>query len=75
MAYIKHPIVGDPLYGANSPYVSDVADAMATFPRQALHASSLTIEHPVLKKNMTWNIPLPGDIETLLCDLEYSRGT
>jgi hypothetical protein len=29
----------------------------------------------VSKKNMTWNIPLPEDIETLLCDLEYSRVT
>ena len=75
MAYIKHPIVGDPVYGANSPCVSDVAGAMAIFPRQALHASSLTIEHPVSKQNMTWNIPLPEDIETLLCDLEYSRVT
>ena len=75
MAYIKHPIVGDPVYGANSPCVSDVAGAMAIFPRQALHASSLTIEHPVSKQNRTWNIPLPKDIETLLCDLEYSRVT
>lgn len=75
MAHIKHPIVGDPAYGANSPSVSDASDAMATFPRQALHASSLTFEHPVSKKNMTWSIPLPEDIETLLCDLEYSRVT
>ncbi|OUU39510.1 MAG: 23S rRNA pseudouridine(1911/1915/1917) synthase [Cellvibrionales bacterium TMED49] len=72
MAHIKHPIVGDPVYGMNLPSVHIASGAMNTFPRQALHATTLGIEHPVTKKNMTWNIPLSEDIETLLCGLEYS---
>ncbi|MBV32455.1 MAG: hypothetical protein CMK36_03315 [Porticoccaceae bacterium] len=72
MAYIKHPIVGDPVYGMKSRRVS-ILPAMRMFPRQALHSTSLAIQHPVSKKNMTWNIPLPDDMETLLCGIEHSR--
>ncbi len=72
MAYIKHPIVGDPVYGINSRRVS-ILPAMRTFPRQALHSTSLAIKHPMSKKTMTWNIPLPDDMETLLSGIEHSR--
>lgn len=45
-----HPIVGDNKYGANSNFPKGIA----------LHASKLTIEHPTLRKPMTFVAPLPA---------------
>jgi 23S rRNA pseudouridine1911/1915/1917 synthase len=43
-------ILGDLAYGASR-----------SFPRGiALHARALTVQHPVLRKSMTWVAPLPG---------------
>lgn len=52
LASVGLPIVGDRLYGA----ASDLA------PRQALHACSLTFEHPVTCKPMAFFAPVPGDL-------------
>jgi 23S rRNA pseudouridine1911/1915/1917 synthase len=59
-AHIKHPVVGDQMYAARlQPLIN----------RQALHASSLTIEHPVTMEPMTFNAPLPSDFVDLLAHL------
>lgn len=52
-AAIQHPIIADPLYGPKRP-------ALLGFERLALHALSLTIEHPG-GKLMTFEAPLPPD--------------
>jgi len=39
------------------------------FKRQALHAWRLTFYHPVEQKAMTFEAPLPADLENLLADL------
>ena len=61
MAHIHHPIVGDPEYGAKRPQ---------SFHRQALHAIQLTLEHPRSGQTLSWQSPLPEDIQQLLLQLQ-----
>jgi len=53
LAYIHHPVLGDPVYGRRSPLIS----------RPALHAEALTLRHPRSGKSMTWESPPPEDFE------------
>ena len=74
MAYIRYPVVGDPVYGGRQRVPKNISpelrQAVLDFPRQALHASALTLAHPVSKKEMTWSAPLPTDFQSLLTILE-----
>ncbi len=70
MANIKHPLVGDPVYGKAKGYVGGNA-ILDAFPRQALHAFRLALVHPVTGTEMHWEAPLPADFATLL---EQLRG-
>ena len=53
LAFIKHPVLGDPVYGRRSPLIG----------RPALHAQALTLRHPRTGKTMTWESPPPEDFE------------
>jgi 23S rRNA pseudouridine1911/1915/1917 synthase len=53
LAYIHHPVLGDPVYGRRSPIIA----------RPALHAQSLTLRHPRTGKTMTWQTPPPPDFD------------
>lgn len=50
MAYINHPIIGDPLYGPKKA-IGDTG--------QYLHATSLSFVHPIKKEHMTFNVDMP----------------
>lgn len=65
MAYIGHPVVGDPKYGPKNP----------PFPiaGQALHAAELTFCHPVSGDEMVFTAPLPQDMEDILAALRKRR--
>ena len=68
MAHIKHPVVGDKLYGrahANG----------ITADRQMLHAAKLSIVHPDTHERMLFSAPLPDDMETLIATLRTDRHT
>lgn len=55
LAAMGCPIVGDTKYGAQ-------ASRLAYFQRAiALHARSLSIEHPTLKTQLRWTAPLPAE--------------
>lgn len=72
MAYIKHPIVGDQLYGGRTKYIplrEEEANAFHTFKRQALHAYQLTFHHPVHEELITVNAPIPDDFNALIHSL------
>lgn len=63
------PIVGDPVYG--EPRWSRLADpalaaACRDFPRQALHAWRLALEHPVAGEPLALEAPPPADLAGLL---------
>lgn len=70
MSHIKHPIVGDPVYGNNKSIRkgvdSSLRDFILNFNRQALHAFSLELTHPVSKQKMNFSAELPDDIKALI---------
>lgn len=74
MAHIRHPLVGDPVYGGRLKLPAGANEELKlmlrSFPRQALHARSLTLVHPETGKEMSWTLPLPEDFELLLTLLE-----
>ncbi|MFE8072805.1 23S rRNA pseudouridine(1911/1915/1917) synthase RluD [Marinobacteraceae bacterium S3BR75-40.1] len=70
MAHIRHPLVGDPVYGGRPRFPSgtteELRSALRQFRRQALHARQLTLVHPESGEEMSWETPLPSDFEDLL---------
>jgi 23S rRNA pseudouridine1911/1915/1917 synthase len=73
MSHIKHPIVGDPVYGNNKSIRKGVdpslSDIIKNFKRQALHAYNLELPHPVTGKRMKFNAKIPSDIKSLIAAL------
>ncbi|WP_303785995.1 23S rRNA pseudouridine(1911/1915/1917) synthase RluD [Azovibrio restrictus] len=63
MAFLGHPLLGDPVYGRTVPGLPD-------FPRQALHAARLGLIHPVSGASLSWEAPLPEDMQELLHALQ-----
>jgi 23S rRNA pseudouridine1911/1915/1917 synthase len=61
--HIRHPLVGDPTYQRGTRHG-------VSFPRQALHAVELSLKHPSSGKTMSWQAPLPADMQRLLQRLE-----
>ena len=54
MSHIGHPVAGDLLYGAPCPELIG---------RQALHAASLRFIHPITKKELHIEAPVPDDMQ------------
>lgn len=61
MAAIKHPCVGDPLYGADP-----VLAARLGLARQWLHATDLGFVHPATGEYVTFTSPYPADLQHAL---------
>ncbi len=79
MAYLKFPLIGDPLYSGRyrvptriTPALRDTLDG---FKRQALHASLLGLNHPETGEYIEWRAPMPQDMAKLLDDLRENRDT
>jgi 23S rRNA pseudouridine1911/1915/1917 synthase len=70
----KTPILGDPLYGRppKDPALLRIAEALG---RQALHARVLGFEHPITRKKMRWESPLPADMQQALGELRRLAAT
>ncbi|WP_165857629.1 23S rRNA pseudouridine(1911/1915/1917) synthase RluD [Marinobacter sp. JSM 1782161] len=70
MAHIRHPLVGDPVYGGRMQLpkgcTPELQDVLRGFQRQALHARRLTLMHPASGEEMTWEAPLPEDMTALV---------
>ena len=70
MAHLKHPIVGDPLYGGALKLPKGASEALVAalrgFKRQALHAQVLEFEHPVTGELVRCEAPVPPDLRALL---------
>ena len=69
---------GDPLYGGRfriPPAASPtLVEALKTFPRQALHAWKLELDHPATGQRMSWQVARPEDMDWLLHLLEEDAG-
>jgi 23S rRNA pseudouridine1911/1915/1917 synthase len=77
MAHLGHPLVGDPLYGRR-PRIPNgesakIADALLGFDRQALHAAHLELQHPISRRRLSVDAPLPQDMLGLLELLRANR--
>lgn len=74
MMSIGHPLFNDSTYGGDeirkgtiyTKYKQFVDNCFKLMPRQALHAKILGFYHPVLKKDMLFESPLPEDFESVL---------
>jgi 23S rRNA pseudouridine1911/1915/1917 synthase len=71
MSYLDHPLVGDTLYikGVQK-CVPALREILINFPRQALHAWKLALDHPTTGKRMEFDTPLPDDMDELLEAIE-----
>ena len=54
MAYLHHPVAGDPIYGFKKG---------ASVPRLMLHAYTLSFDHPGTGRRMTFTAPLPEEFQ------------
>ncbi|MDG4866830.1 23S rRNA pseudouridine(1911/1915/1917) synthase RluD [Guyparkeria sp. 1SP6A2] len=70
MAHIRHPIVGDPLYGGRPKLPRGAEDLLVEvlrdFGRQALHARRLTLRHPETGETLSLEAPMPEDMDELI---------
>ena len=65
LAHLGYPIVGDAAYGKR-PCASGTPDAVSAFPRQALHARRLSLNHPVSDRTLTIESTLAPDMQRLI---------
>lgn len=70
MAHIRHPLLGDPVYGGRFKQAKGMSqscrDAIQAFRRQALHAGFLGFKHPSSGEDVSWQAELPQDMQTVL---------
>ena len=70
MAYVKHPLIGDPLYGGSfklpKAATEELVAELRGFRRQALHAEKLSFVHPVSGETLSFESPLPADMVALI---------
>lgn len=74
MQYLRHPVVGDPVYmgrpripkGADPEFV----ERLRKLDRQALHAWRLSLKHPVTGKDMSWEAEVPEDMQLLIMAMQ-----
>ena len=71
LAYIGHGLIGDPVYGrawkiSKTSMEESSIEAVAFFPRQALHASVLGFIHPRSGQNLRFEVKPPDDMSALL---------
>ena len=70
LAWRKHPLIGDPVYGGRAMRPAGASDrllsALQEFPRQALHARELEFLHPESNESLQFSAPIPEDLAALL---------
>ena len=70
LAWRKHPLIGDPVYGGRAMRPAGASDrllsALQEFPRQALHARELVFLHPESDESLQFSAPIPEDFTELL---------
>ena len=70
MAHVKHPLIGDALYGGGLKLpkgaTSELIEALRGFKRQALHAEKLEFAHPVTGALVSVAVERPADLDGLV---------
>ncbi len=76
LAAINHPILGDPIYGGRSTLRPKPEKGLhIKTPRQMLHAARLTLRHPVTGRQMSFEAPLPADMQQVVAQLSAFSNT
>lgn len=73
MSSIKHPLVGDPMYGSRKTWKGQMAQLLSRMQGQLLHAQILGFNHPRTGKYMEFRAPLPEEFEKVLAYLREKR--
>lgn len=74
LSYMKHPLFNDDEYGGDqilkgttfAKYQQFVKNCFKIMPRQALHAKSLSFDHPVSGKRLSFDSELPDDMKQVI---------
>ncbi len=74
MAYAGHPLFNDEEYGGNrilkgttfTKYQQFIRNCFEMIPRQALHAQSLSFDHPVTGQRLSFGSDLPADMARVI---------
>lgn len=73
LAWRKHPLIGDPLYGGRAfrpaGASAKLLDMLDGFSRQALHAREISFEHPKTGEVMCFSTEIPADMAALIACL------
>ena len=78
LAWIKHPVVGDEVYGSGrDKTVADprLRSEIAKLGRQFLHAERLGFRHPGTQERMLFRAPAPPELLNLLAELRSTVKT
>lgn len=73
-SHIKHPLFNDEEYGGDkilrgttfAKYQQFIRNCFTILPRQALHAKSLSFDHPVTGKRLSFDSELPDDMNQVI---------
>lgn len=73
LSWKHHPLVGDKTYGGRLRIPAGLSDtkknALRHFPRQALHAARLSLQHPITGDPLSIEAEMPEDMQQLLATL------
>jgi 23S rRNA pseudouridine1911/1915/1917 synthase len=73
LAWLHHPVVGDETYGGgrdNNIQDARLRSGIRNLGRHFLHAERLAITHPKTGARLEFQAPLPGDLSSLLTQLD-----
>lgn len=77
LSWKNYPIIGDQVYGGRPRIPKGISEAtkqtLQQFKRQALHAGKLGFIHPHSQEAVSWQVPLPDDMQTLLEQLRLCQ--
>jgi 23S rRNA pseudouridine1911/1915/1917 synthase len=79
LKYIKHPLFNDASYGGDlilkgttfTKYRQFVKNCFSALPRQALHARSLGLKHPISGEYLFFDSDLPADMKEVFAKWEH----
>jgi len=71
LSHLQHPLVGDSTYLKGLPKCPpNLRSLLKSFPRQALHATRLALQHPSSGELVEWHVPMPEDMQHLVDQIE-----
>ena len=77
MSHQNNSLIGDGRYAGRAQLMANLTpslrETIQNFPRPALHAYHLHLEHPFTGQFMEWTLPIPEDMQALLKELKANE--